>query len=207
MYSVEVIDKDDASITIRMNGFPIQYANALRRICLNGVPTFAIETVDVIENTSIFADEYLAHRLALVPLTTPPDKYSMPDEFDSEEEDIYSSCSVMLVLDSGKTDQTTDVTSARLSSEDPDVRPVNDNIPIATLAPMQKVVMECHARLGRGTEHAKWNSANISVLTGTEEDGFELKVETTGSLNPADIIVAGMKELSVRLEDFRQVIG
>ena len=207
MYSVEVIDKGDTSITIRMSGFPIQYANALRRICLNGVPTFAIETVDVIENTSIFADEYLAHRLALVPLTTPPDKYSMPDESDSEEEDIYSSCSVMLVLDSGKTDQTTDVTSARLSSEDPDVRPVNDNIPIATLAPMQKVVMECHARLGRGTEHAKWNSANISVLTGTEEDGFELKVETAGSLNPADIIVAGMKELSVRLEDFRQVIG
>lgn len=207
MYSVEVIGRDDISITVKMSGFPIQYANALRRICLNGVPTFAIEMVDVIENTTIFADEYLAHRLALVPLTTPADKYNMPDQCDCKREDGCSNCSAMLVLDSGKTDQTTDVTSARLSSEDPDVRPISDDIPIATLAPMQKVVMECHARLGRGSEHAKWNSANISVLTGTEEDGFKLKVETAGSRDPGDIIMAAMQELSGRLEKFRQVIG
>lgn len=205
MYSVEVIDRSDTSITIKMNGFPIQYANALRRICLNGVPIFAIETVDVIENTTVFADEYLAHRLALVPLTTPSGKY-MSDQRDYQGEDEGSNSTVMLVLDSGKTDQTTDVTTARLSSEDPEVRPVNDDIPIATLAPMQKVVMECHAKLGRGSEHAKWNSADISVLTGTEEDGFELKVETTGSRDPADIIMAGMQELSGRLEEFKQVI-
>lgn len=207
MYSVDVVERDDSSITIKMNGFPIQYANALRRICLNGVPVFAIETVDVIENTTIFADEYLAHRLALIPLTTPSDSYNMQDQCDCQSEDECSNCSVMLVLDSGKTDQTTDVTSARLSSENPDVRPVNDDIPIATLAPMQRIVMECHARLGRGSEHAKWNSANIAVLTGTEEDGFELKVETTGSLDPADIIMTSIKELSGRLEEFRQVIG
>ena len=206
LYSVEVISKDQDSITVKLDGIPRQYANALRHICLNGVPTFAIDTVDVIENTTIFADEYLAHRLAFIPITTPNDRYKLPSEYDPQGEDDCPECEVMLVLDSGKTDQTSDVTSARLSSEDPDVRPVKDDIPIATLAPMQKVVMECRARLGRGSDHAKWNSANISVLTGNEEDGFELKVESTGARDPADIILAGIEELSRRLEEFGQAM-
>ena len=38
---------------------PLQYANALRRVCLNGVPVFAIDTVDIIENSSVLPDELM----------------------------------------------------------------------------------------------------------------------------------------------------
>lgn len=206
MYSVEVLFQDERTITVKLNDFPIQYANALRRICLSGVPVFAIDTVDVIENTTVFADEYLAHRLALVPLTTPTGKYNVPAQCDCQREEGCTNCSVMLLLKSGGTSETEDLTTARLSSEDPEVKPVNDDIPIATLAPMQKVEMECHARLGRGLDHAKWNASNISVLTGSEEEGLQLKVETAGSLNPASIILAGVEELERRLEEFGRAI-
>ena len=37
-------------MSVKLKGIPLQYANALRRICLNGVPVFAIDTVDIIEN-------------------------------------------------------------------------------------------------------------------------------------------------------------
>lgn len=44
-------------------------ANAFRRILLSEIPTLAIETVFIHNNTSIIQDEVLAARLGLVPLT------------------------------------------------------------------------------------------------------------------------------------------
>ena len=70
-----------------------------------------------------------------------------------------------------------------------------------------KVKLEAYARLGRGITHAKWNSANISVLTHTDKpDEFILTVETTGALSPEVIVTSGVDELAQRLEDFKQVI-
>ncbi len=41
--SLDVINKDNQKISVKLKGVPLQYANALRRICLNGVPIFAID--------------------------------------------------------------------------------------------------------------------------------------------------------------------
>ena len=60
--SIQVLNTDNKKISIKLKGVPLEYANALRRICLNGVPVFAIDTIDIIENSSVIADEDLAHR-------------------------------------------------------------------------------------------------------------------------------------------------
>lgn len=62
-------------MSVKLKGIPLQYANALRRICLNGVPVFAIDTVDIIENSSVLVDEALAHRLALIPIKTDTSRF------------------------------------------------------------------------------------------------------------------------------------
>ena len=80
----------------------------------------------------------------------------------------------MLVLDSGESDVTRTVLTNELSSEDDSITPTSDKIPIVELAPGQKIKVECYARLGRGTEHAKWNSANVSMLTETGKDDERL---------------------------------
>jgi len=49
-------------------GIDASIANAFRRILIAEIPTVAIETVYVWNNTSIIQDEVLAHRLGLVPL-------------------------------------------------------------------------------------------------------------------------------------------
>ena len=208
MSSLEVINKDNQKISIKLKGVPLQYANALRRICLNGIPIFAIDTVDIIENSSVLPDEGLAHRLGLIPIKTDLSRFNEPSKCDCQSETGCSNCKVMLVLDSGDSDVTRTILSNDLTSEDDAVKPISDKIPIVQLAAGQRIKVECYARLGRGTEHAKWNSANISVLTETnKEDERVLTIESTGALKPEQIILAGVDELSNRLSEFKEIIG
>ena len=197
MSTIQVLTSDEKKISIKLKGVTLQYANALRRICLNGVPIYAIDTVDIIENSSVLADEGITHRLGLIPLKT---DLSRSDESDSR---------IMLTLDSGDDTETgRTVTSAELSSDDKVVKPSSDQIPIIHLAPGQKLKFEAYARLGRGTEHAKWNSSNIAVLLDTKkEDEHILTVETTGALKPREIILGGINELANRLEEFKEIIA
>ena len=190
--SIQILTENDKKISVKLKGVSLLYANALRRICLNGIPIFAIDTVDMIENTSVMADEGISHTLGMIPLKT---------------ESAESDSRVMLVLDSGNTEVVKTVTTAELESKDQVVKPISKQIPIAHLAPGQRIKLEAYARLGRGTEHAKWNSANISVLTNTDKDDEHiLTVETTGSLEPKQIILSGIEELSKRLEEFKEIL-
>ena len=208
MSSLEVIKKDSQKISVKLKGVPIQYANALRRICLNGVTIFAIDTVDIIENSSVLPDEGLAHRLGLIPITTDLSRFNEPSKCDCNSESGCSNCKVMLVLDTGESDVTRTVFSNELSSEDDSIKPVSDKISIVQLAPGQRVKIECYARLGRGTDHAKWNSANISTLIETDKkDESILTVESTGALDPEKIILAGVDEVSNRLGEFKEMIN
>lgn len=194
-------------MSVKLKGVPLQYANALRRICLNGVPVFAIDTVDIIENSSVLADEGVAHRLGMIPLRTDPSRFVEPSKCECHSETGCSNCRVMLMIDSGDSDTTRTVMSNELTSEDEIVKPTSDKIPIVDVAPGQRVKIEAYARLGRGSEHAKWNSANISTLTQADkEDEHVLTVETTGALTPQQIMLGGVEELSNRLDEFKKIL-
>ncbi len=207
MSSLEVISNDNQKISVKLKGIPLQYANALRRVCLNGVPIFAIDTVDIIENTSVLPDEGLAHRLGLIPITTDLGRFSEPSKCECQSETGCSNCRVMLMLDSGDSGVTRTILSDELSSEDDSIKPVSGKIPIVQLAPGQKIKVECYARLGRGTEHAKWNSANISTLANTDKENVKvLTVESTGALKPEQIIISGVNEVTNRIGQFKEMI-
>ena len=72
-------------------------ANALRRIMISEVPIMAIEMVQVAENTSPLNDEFIAHRLGLIPLRS-----NNVDSFSSHGEcnctDFCEKCSVTYKL-------------------------------------------------------------------------------------------------------------
>jgi DNA-directed RNA polymerase subunit D len=176
----------------------LQYANALRRICLNGVPIYAVESIDILENSSVLADEGVAHRVGLIPLKT-----DLSASKDGNEND-----KIMITLDSGVTDETRTILSGELKSQDDSVVPTSNDIPIITLAPGQSIKFEAYARLGKGTEHARWNSANIATLTDTEKnDEKVLTVESTGALDPKHIILSSVEQLSSKLSEFKTIIA
>ncbi len=196
--SLEIINENEQKVSVKIKGVPLQYTNALRRICLNGVPIYAVESIDVLENSSVLADEGVAHRVGLIPLKTDLSASKNGNENDK----------IMLTLDSGVLDETRTILSGDLKSQDDNVVPISNDIPIVTLAPGQSIKFEAYARLGKGTEHARWNSANIATLTDTEKDDEKiLTVESTGALDPKHIILSSVEQLSSKLSEFKTIIA
>ena len=158
---IEVLEKNDINLRIAVRDADVPLMNALRRLALAEVPCMAIEEVVMIENSSILQDEIIAHRLGLTPLTTNLDAYNLPEECECKSEFGCSSCRVTLTLDAEARDGTRTVYSGEVVSENPEIVPVSDRIPIIKLAKNQKLKLEAYARLGRGKTHAKWQPVSM----------------------------------------------
>lgn len=159
--NVKILEKNDQEVRLLLEGVDTPYVNALRRTVLSEVPCMAIDEVVIIENSSVLHDEIIAHRLGLVPLRTDLDSYNLPEKCPCQSEFGCSLCRVTLTLDKEATDGTITVYSGELISENPNIAPVSDKIPIVKLAKGQKIRLEAYARLGRGRQHAKWQPVSM----------------------------------------------
>ncbi|NHJ85875.1 MAG: DNA-directed RNA polymerase subunit D [Asgard group archaeon] len=157
---IEVIENKDNRLRFIIKGSNDTFVNGLRRTIISEVPTLAIEDIILVENTSPVLDEILAHRLGLVPLTTPPDEFTVASECENCGGEGCQFCSAALTLEiEADVDESKMVYSQDLQSNDQKIVPVNKKIPIAKLGPGQKITLEAIAMMGRGKEHAKWSPA------------------------------------------------
>lgn len=155
---IEVIEKAENQLRFVIRGSNDTYINALRRTIISEVPILAIEDIILVENSSPFLDEIIAHRLGLIPLTTPPDEFTVASECENCHGEGCQFCSAELSLDvEAGLDASRVVYSGDLNSMDEAIKPVSDKIPIAKLAPGQKITLEAIAMFDRGTRHAKWS--------------------------------------------------
>lgn len=205
--SIRILERDNNHIVIEFEDIPRQYVNALRRLSISQVPTFAIDDIVILENSSVMHDEAIAHRLGLIPLRTDLERFVMPHLCDCKSTLGCSKCRVLLVLDAESQDKTKVITSAELISEDEVVKPVNNEIPIVSLAPAQKLKFEAYARLGIGKSHAKWQPTSVAVVKdGKGEDDSILVIESNGSLTPQEIVIEAAKILGSKINEFDSVI-
>ena len=70
---VEVLSIAPHAISFILSETDTSMANALRRILIAEVPTIAIDLVEYAENSSVLNDEYIAHRLGLIPIRYTPE--------------------------------------------------------------------------------------------------------------------------------------
>lgn len=207
MSSINILERDNNHIAVEFIDIPRQYVNALRRLSISQVPTFAVDDVVILDNSSVMHDEAIAHRLGLIPLRTDLERFVMPHLCDCKSTLGCSKCKVLLVLDAESQDKTKVITSADLVSEDEVVRPVNSEIPIVALAPGQKIKFEAYARLGTGKSHAKWQPTSVAVVKdGKGEDDSILVIESNGALTPEEIVLEAAKILGSKIKEFDDAI-
>jgi DNA-directed RNA polymerase subunit D len=158
---IEVLEKNDTNLRIIVKGADVPLMNALRRIALAEVPSMAIDEVVMIENSCILQDEIVAHRLGLTPLKTDLEGYNLPEDCECKSEFGCPQCRVTLTLDAESKEGTRTVYSGELISDNPDIVPVSDKVPLIKLAKGQKLKLEAYARLGKGQNHAKWQPTAV----------------------------------------------
>jgi len=158
---IRVLEKNEREMRLLIKGVDVPYVNALRRIILSEVPCMAIDEVVMLENSSVMQDETIAHRLGLIPLRTDLDSYNLPEDCQCKSEFGCNLCRVTLTLNAEAKEGTRAVYSGELISENKDVVPVSDKIPIVKLAKEQELRLEAYARLGKGKNHAKWQPVSM----------------------------------------------
>jgi DNA-directed RNA polymerase II subunit RPB3 len=174
---IEVVQVRDDFIEFYLLKADLSFANSLRRVMIAEVPTMAIDMVNIKANTSPLFDEFIAHRLGLIPLTSGDiGRYEYSRKCLCSEP--CELCSVQFYLkvkcDTDSMEVTTD--HIRPVTHDTTVLPVRypdqDPIIIAKLKRNQELDMHMIAKKGIGKEHSKWSPVCTVVMQHEPEIEF-----------------------------------
>lgn len=177
------------SFSFVLKGAKNSHANALRRMAINHVKCFAIENVTFYENSSAIFDEYIAHRIGLIPIKTPSSGYSDGDE-------------ILFTLEA---EGPKIVYSKELASKDKEVKVANDSIPIIKLAAEQKLRIDCKAVLGEGARHSKFQPG-IVTYDNASDGTFNFYVETFGQMPSKEIISKALGSIKEELKEIEKEV-
>lgn len=162
---VTIRHTDKEHVDFILKDVDLAMANSMRRTMLAEVPTLAIDLVEIEVNTSVLADEFISHRLGLIPLNSEGiDNLSYSRDCTCDQ--YCANCSVKLELTAKcDTDSTMSVYSSDLAKfhngsklGDPVVRDNHRKGPlICKLRKHQELRITCIAKKGIAKEHAKWS--------------------------------------------------
>jgi len=183
--SVKKLGEKDKVVSYLVKGVSPAFINSIRRSMMLHSPSLAIENVSIYENDAAMFDEFLAHRLGMLPLKTDLKGYKLGDK-------------VKLVLEK---EGPCTVYSKDIKSTDPKIEVVDKNVPLTRLGKGNRIKIEMEAVMGTGEEHAKWQPALISfkeipeLVVGKDCNAFKECVEA------CPVNVLEMKGSKVVLKD------
>jgi DNA-directed RNA polymerase II subunit RPB3 len=200
--NIKITNLNRNSISFVVENIDLSIANALRRVIKSDIPTVAIDIVEFEENTTKLENEFIAHRLGLIPIeSTHVNKLNNTKECTCEQ--YCLSCSVVFYLDVECTDDTTkNVTSKDLVTTDKRFKPVDPGILIVKLGKFQRLKIKCIAIKGIAKENTKWDPVcaiqfkyDLDNIQQSTNKKFYFEFETTGSLKPEIIVSTGLNVL------------
>jgi len=183
------------------------FANALRRAMIAEVPTLAIDNLRVYQNTSPLPDEYIAHRLGLIPFDSSAEKhFCFYDQCSCAGG--CEKCTVLFKIDVKCTEDVPILVTAddlvRLPCEDMDMASHHDNVHpafiptennatapvvIAKLSKGQSLQLVVEVKKSIGRVHAKWAPVCISAYHQIADIKFDPhKMRDIGNDQKAEIV-------------------
>ncbi|MBI5389485.1 DNA-directed RNA polymerase subunit D [Candidatus Woesearchaeota archaeon] len=154
---IDITEKKQDTMEFTLKKVSTSFANGLRRIMINKVPTMALDTLEIKKNSSVLYDGVLAHRLGLIVLKTDLKSYVLPQDCTCKGEGC-ARCMLKFTL-KGKGPKT--LYASDLKSDDPKVKPVFEETLLVKLLPEQEINLVGYARLGCGKQHAKWSPGHV----------------------------------------------
>lgn len=198
---VKVKEKGGNRASFNVSGVDINLVNALRRNVISEIPTMAIESVTFLENSSILNDEMLGLRLGLTPLKTDLKTYNTLPECTCDSEGC-AKCTAVLTLDVKGPGV---VYSKQMKSNDPEVGPVHENVPLAKLTEGQHIKFEARARLGTGKEHMKWQ-AGLAGYEIQEDGSVDMFVESFNQLELPQLMEESVKIFTNKIDELKAAL-
>ncbi|KAJ3480226.1 hypothetical protein NLI96_g8500 [Meripilus lineatus] len=156
-------------------------ANSFRRAMMADIPTIAIDLVEIEANTTVLPDEFIAHRLGMIPLVSTNCDEAIRNTRDCSCLDGCRYCTIDLILRVACEEGIMEVTSNHLEIGPPRIvdqeevgeelskrtpsfgMPVGKNEPgvnpvlICKMRKGQELRIRCVAKKGIAKEHAKWS--------------------------------------------------
>ncbi len=129
------------------------FANTVRRLIIEEVPTLAIEDMEIRDNSSALYDEMLGLRLGLTPIKTDLKSYELKEKCKCQGVGC-ARCELKIELKAGKKDY---VYASDAKSSDPKCTFVHPRMPLVKLLAKQKLDLTMTAVLGKGKDHTKWS--------------------------------------------------
>ncbi|MFH0738133.1 MAG: hypothetical protein V1827_05780 [Candidatus Micrarchaeota archaeon] len=184
-----VLDKKQGNrVEFIATGASTAFANMIRRYALSRIPVMAIDGVTFYDNNSAFWDEYIAHRIGLIPIITPE---NVP-----EGAEIIFSCDA----EGPKV-----VYASDMASSDKEIVVAKGTIPLITLGQGQHLRFEAKAVIGTAQKHSKYQAGLVSY--GTEGDGLRFMVESFFQMEPSDVVVRACDLIEADLESVEEALG
>ena len=172
--NIEIKSKTKEEIVFDIKGVDPTVVNTLRRIMIAEVPTMAIETVIINQNTSIIPDEVLAHRLGLIPILADANDFEEKKENDDFNEKNSIKFIMKVKCEKNKNGK---IINEQIFSRDLILEPlgeqknkfydeknkkykiglVHDDIYLNKLTPGMEIDLVCYCVKGIGRTHAKWS--------------------------------------------------
>ena len=184
---ISILNENQKRIEFKISGCSEGFANMIRRYAMAELEVFAFDKVIIYENSSNLFDEYIAHRIGLIPLT-------FKGTANQDDEILFS-------LDATGPNV---IKSKDLKSSDPDIKVAFDNIPVLTLAENQTLRLEAKAVLGIGRKHAKWQAGLASY--GIDKDEFTFFIESFGQMPAKTMLQKTFQTIQKRTEEVLQLL-
>lgn len=193
---VNFTEKSDDKAVFTIVGCSIALANALRRIMIADVESWAIEYVTFTKNSTVLSNPFIAHRLGLIPISV-----SGPPE----------------VLAKYNDQNTISLSFSKTSGTDPEewygeMMQFNDmgdgvkvsfpieQIPIVKVCKGQQLEFTAELVRGTGSQHSKWRPVSLCWSRKVPE-GILFTVESVGTMPAAEIVLRSIEILRTQLKE------